>query len=148
MSIYFSEKFKQLRKNHELTQEEIADIFHVSPKCVSRWETGATYPDMELLPHLAIFFKVSLDELLGTEEIRSEEKAKEYMKDIRSLLNSGKVYDAIDTARKAVKEYPLNDDLQLYLYEALCTACSDELPEAKENIRCLRKLIYAPPVTA
>jgi len=135
MSVYFSEKFKQLRKDKDLTQEQIADIFHVSPQSVSRWETGANYPDVELLPHLAIFFKVTLDELLGTAEIRSEEKVNEYIKDIRNLLNSGKLYDAIDFARKAVKEYPLNHDLQSHLLQALCTACSEETPGYQENIK-------------
>jgi len=133
MSVYFSEKFKQLRKTHDLTQEQIADIFHVSPQSVSRWETGANYPDVELLPHLAIYFKVTLDELLGTEEILGEQKAAEYIRDIRNLLNSGKIYDAIDTARKAVKEYPLNHDLQGHLVQALCAACSEETPGYKEN---------------
>ncbi|MDD4773568.1 MAG: helix-turn-helix transcriptional regulator, partial [Eubacteriales bacterium] len=101
MAIYFSEKFKQLRKDKDLTQDQIAGIFHISPQAVSRWETGATYPDIEILPHLAIFFKVTVDELLGTEKIRGEEKAKEYIRDIRNLLNSGKIYDAIELARKA-----------------------------------------------
>ena len=133
MSIYFSEKFKQLRKEKDLTQDEIADVFHISPKCVSRWETGANYPDVELLPHIAIFFKVTLDELLGTQEILSEKKTKEYVRDIRNLLNSGKLYDAIELARKSVKEYPLNNDLLSHLVQALCAACSEETPEYKEN---------------
>ena len=133
MSVYFSEKFKQLRKNHDLTQEEIADVFHVSPKCVSRWETGANYPDIELLPHIAIYFKVTLDELLGTQEILGEEKSNEYVRDIRNLFNSGKLYDAIELARKAIKEYPLNSVLQGHLVQALCKACSDETPGCKEN---------------
>ena len=133
MSIYFSEKFKRLHKYKDLTQEQIADIFHVSPQAVSRWETGATYPDIELLPHLAIYFKVTVDELLGTEEILGEAKANEYIRDIRNLLNSGKVNEAIDTARKSVKEFPLNNDLQNHLVQALCTACSDETPGYKES---------------
>ena len=134
MSVYFSEKFKQLRKDKDLTQDQIADIFRVSPQSVSRWETGANYPDIELLPHIAIFFKVTLDELLGTDEIRNEDKAKEYIRDIRNLLNSGRLDDAIDMARKAVKDYPLNDDLQFLLFQALSTVCSDKIPEYKENI--------------
>ncbi|MCL2518256.1 MAG: helix-turn-helix domain-containing protein [Oscillospiraceae bacterium] len=125
MSVYFSEKFKQLRKDKDLTQEQIADIFHVSPQSVSRWETGANYPDVEILPHLAIFFKVTVDELLGTEAILGEEKAKEYIRDIRNLLNSGKVNESIELARKAVKEYPLNYDLQGLLMHALITGNSD-----------------------
>ncbi|HZJ75575.1 MAG TPA: helix-turn-helix transcriptional regulator [Clostridia bacterium] len=41
MSIYFKENFKFLRKKRDLTQEQIADKFHVAPQSVSRWETGA-----------------------------------------------------------------------------------------------------------
>jgi transcriptional regulator with XRE-family HTH domain len=129
MSVYFSEKFKQLRKDNDLTQEQIADIFHVSSKCVSRWETGMNYPDVELLPHIAIFFKITLDELLGTEVILGEEKAKEYTRDIRNLLNSGRLHDAIELARKAVKEYPFNTGLHYHLVQALSKACTDEEPE-------------------
>ena len=129
MSVYFSEKFKQLRKNKDLTQEQIADIFYVSPQSVSRWETGVNYPDIETLPHIAIFFKVTLDELLGTEEIRGEEKVKEYIRDIRNLLNSGKINDAIDKTRKAIKEYPLSRDLQYHLLQALSNSCFVESPD-------------------
>jgi transcriptional regulator with XRE-family HTH domain len=128
--LYFSEKFKQLRKDKDLTQDQIADIFHVSPKCVSRWETGTNYPDVDILPHIAIYFGVTLDELLGTEAIRSEEKVKEYIRDIRNLLNSGKLYDAIELARKATKEYPLNSGLYYHLLQAL----SKEPEKHKEEI--------------
>lgn len=133
MSIYFKEKFKNLRKQYDLTQEQIADLFHVSPQSVSRWETGANYPDIEILPHIAGFFQVSVDELLGTELILSEKKAKEYISEIRTLLNTGKVNDAIDTARKAVKEHPVNYNLQGLLLQALCVSCSGESAEVKIN---------------
>jgi transcriptional regulator with XRE-family HTH domain len=123
MSVYFSDKFKQLRKAHDLTQEQIAVIFHVSPQSVSRWETGVNYPDVELLPHIAGLFKVTVDDLLGTDEIRNEEKAAGYIKDIRNLLNSGKSGDAIALARKATKEYPLHTVLHYLLVQAMSAAC-------------------------
>jgi len=129
----FSEKFKQLRKNKDLTQDQIADIFYVSPKCVSRWETGTNFPDVELLPHIAIYFNVTLDELLGTDEIRDEKKIGELSHNIRRLLEVGKVYDAIDAARKARKEYPLNNAFSFELLQALRTACSEKTPGYKEN---------------
>lgn len=122
MSAYFSKKFKQLRKAGDLTQEDIAKIFHVSPQAVSRWETGANCPDAETLPHIAIFFKVTVDELLGTESIRGEENVKDLTKEIRNLLNSGKLDEAIATARKAVKKYPLNAGLHYHLVQGLNTA--------------------------
>jgi len=122
MSHYFSEKFKALRKENDLTQEQAADIFHISPQTVSRWETGANYPDVELLPHIAIYFKVTIDELLGTETLRNEEEVKSSMKDIRNMLNSGKFDAAIDTARKALRKYPMNADLHYLLVQALSIA--------------------------
>lgn len=143
MSIYFNEKFKSLRKKFDLTQDQIADIFHVSPQSVSRWETGANYPDIEILPHIAGFFKVTVDELLGTELILSEKRASEYKRDIRKLLNTGKVNDAIDTARKAVKEFPVNYDLQSLLLQTLCVSCSDESSVAKENTENIKNEIIS-----
>ena len=138
MSIYFSEKFKQLRRARDLTQEQVADIFHVSPQSVSRWETGANYPDIEILPHIALFFKVTVDELLGTEQIAGEEKAKDYRRDINNLLNVGNAAGAVEMARKAVKEYPVNYVLQNCLLQALCTANAesqkDEIVKIGENI--------------
>ncbi|MCL2406885.1 MAG: helix-turn-helix domain-containing protein [Defluviitaleaceae bacterium] len=124
MSTYFSEKFKKLRKSNDLTQEHVAEIFHVSPQSVSRWETGINYPDIDLLPHIAVFFKVTIDELLGTEAIAGEKKANSYIMDIRNQLNSGKLDEAISTARKAAKEYPLNAGLAYHLVQALSTADS------------------------
>ena len=134
MALCIGEKLKQFRKARDLTQEQLADIFNVSPQSVSRWETGATYPDMELLPHIAIFFEVTVDELLGTKEVLSKGKVEGYTKDIRNLLNAGKFYDAIDLAQKAVDEYPLaTHNLHYLLLQALCTACSSDTPGWEEN---------------
>ena len=71
MNLYFAQNFKQLRRNAEMTQEEISVALGVSPQAVSRWETGATYPDIEMLPVIAEYFSVSLEELLGVDELLS-----------------------------------------------------------------------------
>ncbi|MCL2361041.1 MAG: helix-turn-helix domain-containing protein [Defluviitaleaceae bacterium] len=138
MSAYFNEKFKNLRKARNLTQEQIADVFHVSPQAVSRWETGATFPDIALLPHIAIFFKITVDELLGTEAIRGEQDVENYTRDIRNFLNSGQVHDAIESAQKATKKYPLNSGLHYLLAQALGTknevAHKDEIIAISERI--------------
>ena len=56
-----------------LTQEQLAEKFGTSPQAISRWEIGATYPDIEMLPMIASFFETSVDTLLGVTE---EEKGK------------------------------------------------------------------------
>ncbi len=58
------------RKNRNLTQDELARQFDISNQAVSKWETGQSYPDVELLPKIADFFEVSLDELFGREFVR------------------------------------------------------------------------------
>ena len=56
-------KIKQLRLKASLTQEQLADELGISPQSVSKWETGASMPDITLLPSIAERFGVSIDEL-------------------------------------------------------------------------------------
>ncbi len=53
------------RRRRGITQEELAEFMGVSKASVSKWETSATYPDITLLPRLAAFFHISIDELMG-----------------------------------------------------------------------------------
>ena len=46
----FSEIFKALRKDKQITQEQAAEVFGVSPQAISRWENASSYPDITLLP--------------------------------------------------------------------------------------------------
>lgn len=101
--------------SNDLTQEQIADIFYVSPQAVSRWETGTNYPDIETLLQLSSFFDVSIDELLEAEKVAKDEEAEEYADEIWALSTSGKAYEALEVARKGIKDYPLNVDLHIML---------------------------------
>ena len=74
MDIYFSENIKRLRKKRDLTQEGLADFLGVSFQAVSKWERGDSYPDIKMLPQIAAFFNVTIDELLGTDENQRSKK--------------------------------------------------------------------------
>ena len=54
---------KQLRQEKHIKQDTLADAIGVSAQAVSKWETGASDPDVALLPRLATYFGVSIDEL-------------------------------------------------------------------------------------
>ena len=56
-------KIRALRLEKEVKQEELAQYLGVSVQAVSKWETGSSVPDISLLPNLAIFFGVTIDEL-------------------------------------------------------------------------------------
>ena len=84
MNIYFGENLKNLRRNKNLTQEKLADFLGVSFQTVSKWERGDNYPDITMLPEIATFFKVSVDDLLG---INRAENEKEILKAIEEYDN-------------------------------------------------------------
>ena len=58
----------KLRKEQEITQTALAEYLAVSPQAVSRWENGVSVPDICLLPQIAAFFNVSIDELFGVSD--------------------------------------------------------------------------------
>ena len=55
------------RKDARLTQDELAQFLGVTKASVSKWETGQSYPDLELLPRIAAYFGLTIDELIGYE---------------------------------------------------------------------------------
>lgn len=63
----FGEKLKELRKAKGLTQDELAECLFVSRTAVSKWESGRGYPSIDSLKQIALFFSVSIDELICSE---------------------------------------------------------------------------------
>lgn len=61
---------KELRKEKELTQEQLAEQFNVSRRTVSRWETGRNLPELDILIEMADYYEVELRELLNGERKR------------------------------------------------------------------------------
>lgn len=60
-----SERIASLRKETGLTQQQLADSLNVSSAAVSKWENGASTPDIDTLCAIADYFNLSMDELLG-----------------------------------------------------------------------------------
>ena len=58
---------KELRKPKGLTQEQIAEKFHVSNRTISRWENGNNMPDLDILIELSDYYEVDLREILNGE---------------------------------------------------------------------------------
>ena len=65
----FNEKLQELRKQKNLTQEQLAEQLYVSRTAISKWESGRGYPSIDSLKEISNYFSVSLDELLSSEEI-------------------------------------------------------------------------------
>jgi len=65
MELNLGTSIRRLRTERGLTQEELAAFAGVSFQAVSKWECGTTTPDIALLPKLAVFFGVRIDDLFG-----------------------------------------------------------------------------------
>ena len=86
METVFSKQLQKLRKQHGITQEQLAAKLGVTAQAVSKWENGS-YPDGDLLPKIADIFDVSIDNLYGRgEEKRSFEQ--QVMDSMLTVYNS------------------------------------------------------------
>ena len=67
-----AENIRALRNKKGLTQKELADLVHVTPQAVSRWESGDVEPSVATMQDMAKIFGVSIDELVGVSESTKE----------------------------------------------------------------------------
>ena len=98
MYIDFSESLKRLRKERDLTQEMLAAFLGVSFQAVSKWERGESYPDIELLPEIAKYFGVTVDDLLGVNRAENELKIQSIIEEFDNLTDEDKKHDIINEA--------------------------------------------------
>jgi len=78
MNNQFSENLKKIRKENNLSQEQLADELGVSRQAISKWESGAAYPEMDKIIALCNKFNVNIDDLLHKDikETKGEEESK------------------------------------------------------------------------
>ena len=100
----FNEKLQQLRKQNNLTQEQLAEKLFVSRTAISKWESGKGYPNIESLKSISQLFSVSIDELLSGEELicLAEEENSTNLK-----LLFGRLYAVLDLSAIAFIFLPL-----------------------------------------
>ena len=73
MKLTIGEKIALLRKEKNITQTELAEYLVLAPQTVSRWEVGNGAPEISLLPKIAAFFGVSIDDLFGVTSLERAE---------------------------------------------------------------------------
>lgn len=116
-----AEIIRSMRREKNVTQDELAQVLGVSFQAVSRWENGQAYPDIELLPKIAEFFGITTDRLLG-----ADERAK-LKKRIETLEAYNRAYHAADDGfgkyevmARAIEEFPDSEPfMDMALYELI-----------------------------
>jgi transcriptional regulator with XRE-family HTH domain len=122
MDIKISENLKKFRKQKGNTQQELADHLGISMQAVSKWECGEGFPDITLIPAIALYYNVTTDDLFGMSEEIVEAKIKEY--EAKALeISQTNFNDWIENQikqialwREALKEFPNNHKVLMNLF--------------------------------
>ncbi len=128
MILEFGKNLKKLRREKDLTQDELAVALSLSPQAISRYETGMAYPDIEMLPVIAGFFGVTIDKLLGVSSEARECRMEEYTNALRKITDRK---ERLALLRKQHAEFPdAWDIISDMVYEmTYIPECLDEMRE-------------------
>lgn len=118
MQIKLGEKIKELRGRDRRKQEDLAVALGVTNQAVSRWEANGGYPDIELLPAIANYFHITIDELFGYDSDR-QTKLQAYIEQADRLFKHGDNMPLVEFLRDAISEFPSEWQLQYRLANAL-----------------------------
>lgn len=132
--ISLGENIKKYRQLKGMTQTQLASVFNMSEQAISRWETGTTYPDIVLLPALADFFGITIDELMGMEHYNDEAEIDSIIKTVKDNQRQGKISNNVDILQDALKKYPKNYIIMNYLIDQLLFEnCGGDAEKEKLN---------------
>ncbi len=121
---------KKLRRQRDITQEQLAEYLSVSPQAVSQWETDKTAPDISQLPALANVFGITTDRLLGVDITKNNEKIKAIIDEAKAYYAKAQFESAIPVLENGLREFPRSFELMNELSEHL--ACLGKNREAIE----------------
>ena len=119
MQLKIGENIRKYRRERELSQEMLAERLGVSFQAVSKWERGETYPDVTLLPAIANFFRVSVDALLGTEEIKESEAVADIVAACAAHNGHYESDKLLKTVEAGLAQFPNNFELLAWYGYAL-----------------------------
>lgn len=95
----------RLRKEARLTQDDLASYLGVTKASVSKWETGQSYPDIELLPRIATYFDTSVDKILGYEPQMGRDGIRRECDRLRAAFANEPFKEAHARCQELVRDY-------------------------------------------
>jgi len=101
-----NETIRMHRHDLGLTQQQMAERLGVSSAAVSKWELGASYPDVTLLPALARVLKIDLNTLMSFEREPDRKEITDLLMQVNDLAKAQGIDAAIARAQEILQEYP------------------------------------------
>ncbi|MBO5046779.1 MAG: helix-turn-helix transcriptional regulator [Clostridia bacterium] len=134
MKLFIGETLKKLRRERDLTQEELASHIGISFQAISKWERGDGYPDITLLPTIARYFDISIDELIGIDKLASEEQYEAINREYEENRKKELRCENVTLMKNALKLYP-NDPLLLVQLSCSLEKAKGTEAEKTANLR-------------
>ena len=120
MDILISENIKRLRTESNLTQEQLAEALNVSSVAVSKWERGDTMPDISMLPRLAYYFRVSIDELMSYDACAVDLEIGAYITEHTKAAEAYNTKECLRLSKATYKKYPQDYRvMELYMWDII-----------------------------
>ena len=110
---------KRLRREKDITQEQLAEYLGITSRAISQWECDRTAPDISQIPALCHIFDVSSDVLLGIDIEKTNEEIKRYLTEAAELGNQGKGSERTALLREANKKFPRDYKIMYSLANSL-----------------------------
>ncbi|PNT92085.1 hypothetical protein CDQ83_00415 [Clostridium thermosuccinogenes] len=123
-TLNIGKNIKKLRDERNITQQQLADAIGVSFQAVSKWECGITLPDIAMLPEIANFFDITIDELFKPNMMAYRNKAERLMSIYESDIENSDAFEATDREyKKLIAENNFTSyDMGSYAYLNDCRA--------------------------
>lgn len=117
--LLFSQRFKELRKSQNYSQESIAEKLGITSQAISKWECAQSYPDIELLPVIANIFDVTIDSLFRNVDTPKTTASLPFPNDdkIRVIrFNGHKIIDCKESDNNYITYSPRQDENKIEVW--------------------------------
>ncbi len=106
MNLTIAENLKNFRLNKGVTQNDLAEFLGMSNQSVSKWERDEGFPDITLLPKIAAYYGVTVDDLLGCGRIAIDSRIQDYCDRSAKLAHEYKIHEDLALWEAAYAEFP------------------------------------------
>ena len=120
MEVLIGENIKRLRTERNITQEQLAEVLNVSAVAVSKWERGDTMPDIAMLPRLAYYFQVTIDELMNYDACAVDLEIKTFIIEHTKAAEVYNTKECLRLSKAAYKKFPQDYRvMELYMWDLI-----------------------------
>ena len=134
---------KRLRREKEITQEQLAEYLGITSRAISQWECDRTAPDISQIPALCHIFDVSSDVLLGIDVEKNEERIKSYLEEAHKVDWEGNFEKEVELLREALGKFPRSYQIMQKLANALVNVYSRKGVKEYEEVFSLCNRVLA-----